>query len=350
MSEHSPTYSKPDLHQLRQIAEVAHFADDVIDATSTQAFTASMVEFLRAHPEQQEGQGRYTEVHVVDEEPVVVVSPRPMRPYGATVGGHHSIVDELKMWDGNQYPRFMGALEGLHPDISTDTIVAKGLLKAHADGNEELELKEIRGSERTLPWLQKIHKIAPEMGIDGGVSVTENHYMPDAKNTKLDQLRTAFSVRSDIEIYHATSEFDPENPAITTGIIKGIVQEDEQMALGYGSNDLQKTSAITLNILEGHTILHSPLYEASDLDGGDNRYLKVLVEGEEVGFNLQYASDERDNTQSINIFYEKDYGDTVADFQKSLVSHVRHEVLPYMRDGNYRLTVARGNNPSELVS
>lgn len=54
------------------------------------------------------GSGSYAEIHLVEEEPIVVVSPRDLRPYGATVGGHHSLIDEMRSYgEGLHYPELI---------------------------------------------------------------------------------------------------------------------------------------------------------------------------------------------------------------------------------------------------
>jgi hypothetical protein len=342
----SPSFSEDELAQSSGM-------DAAVDVSSPVAFTASMVGYAKEHPDEMQdrvvGRGRYAEIHLVHGEPLVAISPRSMRPHGATIEGTHSIIDELRIYDGKDFPRFMHAIDKFGGKaISTDTVVAKGLLRPGTPQEPSITLELGNLTAKDLNWLGDLQVQAERMGLDGGVVLQEKK-RKGLHSVELDKLPTSYHIRTvSLKTLRDLGVEVPQHQDIKSGIVTGAEVSDVVWLKQELSDTavLSKRITVGLEKLEANSVLHQPLYDQAGMDD-PHGYIVFNLDGQPVKLGVRYGTDirlGREPTQSINLFYEQDYGSKLpAAFQRAMISAVR-ETMPHLSDVSPLVTIARGPN------
>lgn len=299
--------------------------DDALDSSSPEMFMATSVEYFRSHPEELK-EGRYTEIHEVDGKPFLAISPRPMRPYGATVGGHHSLIDEMRGYnEATQFPNFMEAVSVLGSeaddlDATSTTLRAKGILCQ--DGAElNLIVQDMRRDANRL--LGSLQDTASRSGIDR-VLVQKLYEPKDREPIDLSTAERQIEIRADYKMLHEADTGVPENPDVLVGIVTAAEVGDTSIRMA--NSKAARTTGVSLSMLESHIPRHAALYEAASIKD-EHGYIDFAVDNQAIRLGVRYSSHtyRGEKEQTINLFYDKDYGKIALPLQEAIL----HEITCY---------------------
>lgn len=296
--------------------------DEAIDTTSPQSFMRSSVDYLRAHPEEL-AEGRYTEVHVVDGAPLIAISPRPMLPYGATVGGHHSLIDEMRGYnEHHKFPNFMKATAMLGDEANEvfathDSLRAKGVV--YRDGEAlNMVLQDIRRDSNGV--LKSVQEVASQAGIDR-VLIKELYGKADQEPIDLSKTNKYIEVRADYSKIGEAETGMPQNPDVMSGIVTNAEVGDATMSLS-GTNPTVRTG-ISLSMLESNIPRHAELYKYAEMQD-DHGYIDFKMGEQTVRMGIRYGSDtyKGKTEQTVNLFYDREYGQDVLPLQHAVLKEI----------------------------
>lgn len=328
--------------------------EEAVDPSSPETMAANMVEYLRQHPEHV-GNGWYSEVHIVDGQPVFLPAPRTMQEGGASIGGSHSIIDELRNGDGYRFPIYMEAAEQLtgESDSALGMLAAKGLIK-NVDGVMSLELRDIRRIDNKS-WIDGLYKQASALGLDGGIVIRQQSYLTDERHEpiRLDEVKKKYEMRSQFTRLRDIGEVR-ENQFMLSGVVTEIDTVSSGMAINnwHKSIRVDNKEEYKLSLVDARTDSHAPVYDTLGIKDY-HHYIDVMVEGQPIRVGARYSSDTQrpgDFAQSINLFYDRDYGDSVAGFETALVGHLLRVALPHCPTARQTIAISKGKLPAEVYT
>gem|GEM_PF-5277554 len=338
---------------IRQQASAAHSAEEAIRMISpaTGADLALCTsEYLRTHPEDLTNSRRYTEVHLIENLPNVLISPFPVQtPVYASVGGYHSLADEVK-GGAEPYGWFSQTLDqaGL-ASASSNTVVAKGYAVRKPDGAMQLELQVIHNSsdQPAGDWLTALLERASDVGIDGGIA--ERPY--NARNGESRPIM--IQERYDAILLPRPSTDIPEgfqSPDMLQGMTTAIRMAPETTTYLYG-NKVDQLRSFEMDVLTARSITHTPLVEAAGFGDNPKGLCEFKIGDRTIRAGIRFTFDSRSEATetSINIFYDTDYGDIVHGWEQAAISTVCDEARSPLDEAPLTVTVAIGDNPPRIT-
>jgi len=292
----------------------------IADPATPEQFTAGIVDYLKDHPDEV-GRGRFTEVHLIEGKPVIIVAPKDSE--GTAFGGNHSLVDEIQQNDNYRFINFLAALDKPGMEVSTSTIVAGGLLKiSPSTGQASLKLDNLRAKD--LQWVEQLAEVARESGIDGPVSLS--HSSPHAKETNLDTVGVEHKVYVEHEYLEGLGSLDGQNMGVSSGILTGLVLEPITVGRNNRSSEIKRQQAVSIRTIHSNCNRHAPLYVHAGIDD-EQGMIDVEIDGQTVGMGMKYTNDVANDRRSINFIYDDYYGEKVAAIQQAIVGELASSFL-----------------------
>lgn len=256
------------------------------------------------------GVGRYTEVHMTDEGPVVMVAPRDPVDYGASITGYHSIIDDGRD-EGYDLVRFkdFDAFAKEH-GLDSETVKAKGLVVKRSDEGFDLWVKNVRRQGEIDAWIGDLALKARELGLH---------------EVFLDEAREQVVVgapKIQAEVYRSMllpGELDRENKpsrSVTAGIVSDIQVERRWKKGADGSySDTQK---LAVRAVEERTAFHHHLREYAGYDKDNQHPLTVILNGREIHLGCQYTLHNDQRVAQVAIMFDRNYGADGVQLQRAI--------------------------------
>lgn len=304
--------------------------DNFVDFSNYETFLSTSVDHYLRTPERTGNDNRgvkYVEVHVNgDGEAFIIPAPRSMRPYGATTGGHHSIVDELRVYEGyDEFPNYMKFVDSCK--IDTDTIRSKGYLRVNEDGELVLELNQNRGTpteREDFRWLEDATRDAKNVGIDKVIL--------EDFSTK-DRIEVDLSSKAERKVYFSPrlelfSDPNIQSNSLTVGILEDVTVGQEKIVKAKNGqhSSIKKVREINLEGRQADLKIHGPLIDriAMRRDGfKDTEYpITVHTDDGDVKLAVTYQFDQQYGEFGISFRYESEPPDSFQETQDAIAETV----------------------------
>jgi len=330
-AEREQTYLVDRLNWLdrRESEGLSEKLDSALNSTDHLTLTKSAIDFLRWHPKSV-GYGWYTEVYVNPKgETVIMPAPRQLVAYGASITGSHALTDELRMYDGFDFPNFMALAN--RDQLGDASLKAKGLLRFDDVGRGFLELQSIASVD--LSWLDDLTEHAAEQGLEGPIVI--NKYRSNHEQLVDPHHR---SVKTRVSFDYA--DVEPLNLDVNCEIATAIDVSTKWERSHDNPNILQPHDHLIVHALRGRTAFHRPLYEHVNFKD-EHGYVAFNWRGKDVQVGVRTTLDHRNHSQSINLFLGDDYG---ADGRALEISLIDAFAGYLNHDRPVLVTVAHGGN------
>jgi hypothetical protein len=256
------------------------------------------------------GETRYSEVHLVDNTPYLVVAPRPLftdRPE-PTITGYHSITDTIRNYEASMYPDFMRYIDDPAHTLASTTVWAKG--ETALTDEQQLQLRLHPHARKAYSMSQLLNFMfdnAGAWGIDELAMLSHDGDAISPIAIDAEKLHYAYLEPHKID----KEELGPKgnyNAEVICGVARDIELEPVSWSSNEGNNSIEPRSSMKVVTNEANTVYHKPIQDYLERANAHG-FIPVRWEGTKEHIYMTYVLDAR--RQGIGqyltvLFYHED--------------------------------------------
>ncbi|HTE58480.1 MAG TPA: hypothetical protein VK694_07075 [Verrucomicrobiae bacterium] len=271
------------------------------------------------------GAGPYTEIHLVEGDPIVVVSPRDLRSYGATVGGHHSLMDEMRSYDERyHYPELID-FANKH-GLTTETVKAKGWAVKREDGGFDLRVDAVRDQryDSSTTWIGGLKEKATAAGFQE-VFLTDMARRSPARE-RVEARDPVLDVK--IDTTWLASDEVPDRAYSEANVLRGVVrgfEVEEAWVLDKNAGAYIPEKRLAIDAVQARVNLHMYIYEA--IQANEGGYCDIEWNGKRLKVDAKYDIERDRRTAQLAIFFPQDYGEDGEELQNAIAGAFAREFM-----------------------
>lgn len=273
----------------------------------------------------------YTEVHKVGEAYIFTPSVRNQLAHYAQVDGYHS------MFDGGTHEAFNAASQmesnlGQGLGLTTESVVAKGMLARQSTGAYYLKLGDVRSADGTMDWLDGFTRQAVEYENQMRIVLKKT----DAYRRSVEQnINEPIPLRTGGTIYPKTLRLQQEHAGIASGFVTSVEEVEPPHVKKAAGGTYYRFGAISFNAVEALSPLHQTVYDAAGY--GRPHMVPITVGDKQVEIAIDYTIDESNKRSNALIMLS---GDVDEDIQTMVRATVR-DFMPDTFDSKINVHVEK---------